>query len=39
MKIGTYDSSDIEDKTVYTLKNLDTIDDLEFQNMLRRIYE
>ncbi len=39
MKIGTYDSSDIEDKTVYTLKNLDTIDDLEFQNMVKRIYE
>lgn len=39
MKIEAYDSSDIEDKTVYNLKNLDTINDMEFQNMVRRIYE
>jgi len=38
MKVGNYDSSDVEEKTIYALKNLDNIDDSDFLNMLRRIY-
>lgn len=39
MKVDGYDVSDMEDKTVYSLKNLDDIDETDFLNMVRCIYE
>lgn len=38
MKVGDYDASDMEDRTVYSLKNLDILDEPSFLNMVRKVY-
>nr|WP_295872738.1 AAA family ATPase [uncultured Chitinophaga sp.] len=39
MPVDHFDASDIEDKPVYSLKNLDDIEETEFLTMIRSIYE
>lgn len=39
MKVDGYDVSDMEDKTVYSLLNLENIEEKEFLSLVRSIYE
>ena len=38
MKIDSYDATDLEDRTIYSIRKLDDVEEYEFLKMVKDIY-